>query len=287
MFDLNWLKAIKNCLIKISRSQVIFSMMAIVLLLTSTISFGREKSQAAIQSKPDTSPPLPGFVSFSTTPLFILTPALNFTPYYGVTSDSVGSIFVDLFENCNRINHKSFQEFWDQLPWTVIATGTSASALFVLLLILVSFGGNWKLSLSFLMAGIAIGWLLGILISPTTDDQQSTYQTIGKIISALVSGFILGHASEAIKEFFRWQNLIKREVSVISGIFVSSLIMVFLLVTVSRLNEKEERDRCRPFMIPPITNIDKRKSERNHATYRIAEEVKPRNTYFGIEELFT
>jgi len=85
-------------------------------------------------------------------------------------------------------------------------------------------------------AGGALGWFVGILISPRDEDEKAAFVNYGKAISAFVTGFVLAKLDRIFEDVMRPENLPKagEDYLVRTLLFVTTFVIGVLFTFVGR-----------------------------------------------------
>jgi hypothetical protein len=63
------------------------------------------------------------------------------------------------------------------------------------------------ISLMLLIAGISVGWVIGIVISPYTTGEKTKFQSYMKAVASFLSGYVVAHLNDLIKEIMKKEFL--------------------------------------------------------------------------------
>ena len=84
-----------------------------------------------------------------------------------------------------------------------------------------SFGRSPQLNILFLFSGSSIGWILGILMTPTSADEKQKFSEYGKTIASFITGFLLAKLEKIFE-------LIVQERGDLSDVFVVRSILLIV-----------------------------------------------------------
>ena len=69
-----------------------------------------------------------------------------------------------------------------------------------------SIGTSPQINILFLFCGGLIGWILGILVTPNSDDEKSRFSEFGKAIATFITGFFLAKLEKIFDLAIQDQN---------------------------------------------------------------------------------
>jgi MFS family permease len=61
---------------------------------------------------------------------------------------------------------------------------------------------SW-MSLMLLIAGISVGWIIGIVISPYTTGEKTKFESYMKAVASFLSGYVVAHLNDLIKHIMK------------------------------------------------------------------------------------
>jgi hypothetical protein len=96
--------------------------------------------------------------------------------------------------------------------------------------------------------GNFIGWIIGIVITPSTTGEKTRFSEYGKTLAAVATGFLAGQYKDVIAFFKRYFDMQPAELATISGLLAGSCFLIGLLFTFIfrsyvRGSEAELRDK--------------------------------------------
>lgn len=86
------------------------------------------------------------------------------------------------------------------------------------------------LNIATLILGIAIGWLIGVLISPYNTDEQTQFLTYTRAISVFVSGYLIAKVDKVVERMLSPDYLFNT-ITAFRGMSLITAIVVAMLVT--------------------------------------------------------
>lgn len=90
------------------------------------------------------------------------------------------------------------------MNWKIAGSSISGFVLFAALCVLSFFVGETKitiaLNLAVLVFGASGGWIVGIVVSPYSTEEQSRFTALSKAVAAFGSGYLVGKIDELIEK---------------------------------------------------------------------------------------
>lgn len=138
-------------------------------------------------------------------------------------------------------------------------------------------GSNAPLQLMLCLLGGALGWTVGIVLSPLDEDEGSTFGSMGKAAAAVLSGFAAAKLEEpVVKEV---ANALAQDGHLYSlrvTLFLTMFVIGFLFTLISRLygqdaTERRKRRQARLLagaaaLIEKVEKLEREASERANGT---------------------
>jgi hypothetical protein len=90
------------------------------------------------------------------------------------------------------------------------------------------------INLGTLISGAAVGWLVGFLITPYTDDEEEKFSSVSKAISVFASGYLIAKIDKAVERMLSPENLFQAIVAFRGMTFVAAFIVALLTTYISR-----------------------------------------------------
>jgi hypothetical protein len=86
-------------------------------------------------------------------------------------------------------------------PWLgpALGYGLAAIAGAVLVWIALGIGTSFRINILILLTSGVIGWIVGILITPTTRNERTQFSEYGKALSTFVTGFLLAKVDKVFE----------------------------------------------------------------------------------------
>jgi D-alanyl-lipoteichoic acid acyltransferase DltB (MBOAT superfamily) len=129
------------------------------------------------------------------------------------------------------------------MNWKLIMSTIAAFVLGVTIVILTFYIGDTTtikvLSLSIIVLGISIGWVIGIIISPYDTSESKQFSIFAKTLATFISGYLIGKIDKFIEEIFKPSFLFDsvngfRMIAFVSVLLISMLI-TFIYRTYARV----------------------------------------------------
>jgi len=109
--------------------------------------------------------------------------------------------------------------------------------------------------------GGAIGWCIGLYVTPTSEGEKQQLSEFGKAFLTLVSGFGLGKITEIKQAVSLWLPADDKISGLRILLFLSMIIIGALFTYVSRLFVKGKEEQLREDRAKTITNLKKSLAE--------------------------
>ena len=90
------------------------------------------------------------------------------------------------------------------------------------------------LSASVAMMGAAIGWLLGVALSPYTKDEESSFTKYGTAVASFSSGYLVARTDDLVKQILSPPFALSPVIGFRLALFVTSVLVSMLVTHASR-----------------------------------------------------
>lgn len=126
------------------------------------------------------------------------------------------------------------------LNYDMVASLITAGAFLIAFMILsfkIGSCTDWQITIPIFLASLAVGWTLGIFISPYGAAEQKDFATYGKAISVFLSGYVVARldqelGKDSIKPFLTEVNILR-----ICGSFVLIISAAVVVFTARRYSQ--------------------------------------------------
>jgi hypothetical protein len=124
-------------------------------------------------------------------------------------------------------------------PWTLITSNTSAFLIGVALLWLAYQLGadshaylvNWVICLF----GAVVGWGVGLMSSPSSEQESAKFSGVTKTVSAFLSGYILSKLDPLIQTVLQSDQFFQEAVLVRIAFFLTTFFLSMVIVYINRV----------------------------------------------------
>ena len=119
-------------------------------------------------------------------------------------------------------------------PAAILAVVNAGGVYLIVLAISAQFAGNpldFAYSVASATFGLALGWVLGIVISPSTKDEASEFSMVTKAISTFITGYALGYLKDLKLEniqHFLGQPQVPFRLMIATACCLSTIAVVFI-----------------------------------------------------------
>lgn len=121
------------------------------------------------------------------------------------------------------------------MNYKLLGSSASAAVLSIALVVLtVKFStepAQAAFSLLILVAGYAIGWLLGIVVSPYSKEEKDSFTEYAKALGAFASGWLVGKIDKVVEAIFQPDFLLKEPLNSFRIIAFGSALIIALVIT--------------------------------------------------------
>ena len=100
---------------------------------------------------------------------------------------------------------------------------------------------RFYLNLLISLLGGLVGWILGNITSPTSDDEKNTFSQLGAAISTFLSGYVVSKLDRFLEKVLFGGDQINQNSWTSASFFTSALIIVSLTVFLNRFYALKEK----------------------------------------------
>jgi uncharacterized membrane protein YeiB len=141
-------------------------------------------------------------------------------------------------------------DFWKRFTENTSSGAILANLNYIILLVLlfvaaVGYGDAWAIRLMNVVAacvGVGLGWVLGIIVSPSDESEQTEFSSYTKAISTLVTGYLAGALkdvkAQTIMDYLREPHIAFRVLMA-----AACLLATTAVVFINRRAENQGRNR--------------------------------------------
>lgn len=92
------------------------------------------------------------------------------------------------------------------MNWKIVGSTVSATVLLAVLCALAFMTGGPKptveMNFAVLTLGASLGWIIGIIVSPYSTQEQTKFTALSKAVAAFASGYLVGKVDKLVEKLF-------------------------------------------------------------------------------------